>query len=424
MKSINKNLTINEVFNLAIESHQKNNLNKAQNLYNEVLQRSPSHTGAYNNLGMISFGLGDYQKATIYFEKSIEINPNSAHVHNSLGVLSIEEGKIQKAKNCHERAIELEPNYADAHCNLGLVFKELGDSQKAKSCYEKTIEINPNHLNANGNLGNLLYETGEPQKAIIYYEKAIQIKPGISNLLDGLLKSLYKINNQSLLFKKLDSIIRKGEMNAVIGSICSRAEVKYGVKKKNPFCNNPLDYVSKTDLTKKYDFKNIIVKGVNNILKNDFISNRTQKLITNGYQTAGNLFVNENFDTKEIQRIIHAEIENYRSKFKNSKEGFLKNWPTNYNLSGWLVSMKKGGKLSAHMHELGWLSGSIYVNVPQKLKADSGNLVVCIEENVGKKSIDVFTGSLCLFPSSLLHYTIPFEAEEERIVLAFDVEPN
>ena len=39
-------------------------------------------------------------------------------------------------------------------------------------------------------------------------------------------------------------------------------------------------------------------------------------------------------------------------------------------------------------------------------------------------NIDVVTGSLCLFPSSLLHYTIPFEAEEERIVLAFDMIPN
>jgi hypothetical protein len=28
---------------------------------------------------------------------------------------------------------------------------------------------------------------------------------------------------------------------------------------------------------------------------------------------------------------------------------------------------------------------------------------------------------MCLFPSSLLHYTIPFEAEEDRTVLAFDV---
>ena len=71
------------------------------------------------------------------------------------------------------------------------------------------------------------------------------------------------------------------------------------------------------------------------------------------------------------------------------------------------------------------------MNVPSKLQTDSGNLVVCIDENENEKnnnkntkSVDVVTGSLCLFPSSLLHYTIPFEAEEERIVLAFDVRPN
>ena len=40
------------------------------------------------------------------------------------------------------------------------------------------------------------------------------------------------------------------------------------------------------------------------------------------------------------------------------------------------------------------------------------------------ESIDVITGSLCLFPASLLHYTIPFESDEERIVLAFDVVPK
>jgi hypothetical protein len=34
---------------------------------------------------------------------------------------------------------------------------------------------------------------------------------------------------------------------------------------------------------------------------------------------------------------------------------------------------------------------------------------------------NVVTRSLVLFPASLTHYMIPFEAEEERIVLAFDV---
>ena len=64
---------------------------------------------------------------------------------------------------------------------------------------------------------------------------------------------------------------------------------------------------------------------------------------------------------------------------------------------------------------------------PPKKKTNSGNLVVCIGENgndKNNKSIDVVTGSLCLFPSSLHHYTIPFESEEERIVLAFDMNPK
>ena len=91
--------------------------------------------------------------------------------------------------------------------------------------------------------------------------------------------------------------------------------------------------------------------------------------------------------------------------------------------------MKSGGKIKPHMHEDGWLSGSIYINIPPKLKTDSGNLVVCIDDKENTKEtkintqkiIDVVTGSLCLFPASLHHYTIPFESEEERIVLAFDV---
>jgi hypothetical protein len=38
--------------------------------------------------------------------------------------------------------------------------------------------------------------------------------------------------------------------------------------------------------------------------------------------------------------------------------------------------------------------------------------------------IDVVTGNLCFFPSSLCHYTIPFDEAENRIVLAFDVLPK
>jgi len=38
--------------------------------------------------------------------------------------------------------------------------------------------------------------------------------------------------------------------------------------------------------------------------------------------------------------------------------------------------MKSGGELQPHIHSAGWLSGSIYINIPPKSKTDSGNLVI------------------------------------------------
>ena len=102
------------------------------------------------------------------------------------------------------------------------------------------------------------------------------------------------------------------------------------------------------------------------------VAKKSQGLLTNGYQTYGNLFDLEPDSTKEIQDVIHAEIEKYRLNFKNSEEGFIKSWPTEYNLYGWLLSMKNGGELRPHMHENGWISGSVYINVLRKKRLIAG----------------------------------------------------
>ena len=461
-----KNLTIIETFDLAVQNHQKKNYQVAINLYNSILKIEPDHfksifslgslllqikrfdlakpllekaieidpnyVNVHNNLGLTFKELGEPQKAISCYEKAIRIDPNFSIAHNNLGTLLEELGEPQKAISCYEKAIQIDPNYVNAHNNLGITFMELEEHQKAISCYEKAIQIDPNFADAHNNLGVIFMELEEYQKATSCFEKAVEINPSHINALHNLLRFLYKMDDKSIFFKKLDDRIKQGEINALIGSLSSRSEIKYGIKRPNPFCEDPLKYVLKTNLTERYDFKNIFVKGVKNIIKDDMVPRRRQDLITNGYQTAGNLFAQKNDFIDKIKNIIHLEIEKYQIHFKDSKEGLIKSWPTTYNLNGWLVSMKSGGKLSAHMHEKGWVSGSVYINVPPKLKTDSGNLVVCIDDekhttrkNINqKKIIDVVTGSLCLFPSSLYHYTIPFEAEEKRIVLAFDVMPN
>jgi hypothetical protein len=246
-----------------------------------------------------------------------------------------------------------------------------------------------------------------------------------------LLRCLYLQDKRSLFYDHLDDLIDQGEIHPMIGSLSCRAELNYGIERPNLFCKNPLNYVSKIDLSDQYDFGKIFVKTSRIILNDNRILKKRQELLTNGMQTAGNIFSLEPNLTKDIENTIRLEIDKYQTNYRDSKEGLITHWPRDYSLFGWLVSMTSGGQLQPHMHEKGWISGSIYINVPKKSKVDSGNLVVCIEEQQlagahkgQEKSIDVVTGSLCLFPASLLHYTIPFESNEERIVLAFDVVPK
>jgi len=188
-----KNLTAKEAFNLAVQNHQNNNLQDAQNYYQQVLKIDPNHIAALNNLGAIFQRLEENQKAKNCFEKAIEINPNYADVHYNLGNIFKELGKNQKAKDCYEKTIEINPNYLDVHYNLGVIFKDLGENQKAKDCYEKAIEINPNHVGANNNLGVIFQDLGENQKAINFYEKVIEINP----------KYLDAHNNLGIIFHNL-----------------------------------------------------------------------------------------------------------------------------------------------------------------------------------------------------------------------------
>jgi hypothetical protein len=306
---------------------------------------------------------------------------------------------------------------------MGNALKEQGKPEEAIEAYKKVLATKPDYAEASYNMALLLYETVQYTEAASLFRKNTSSKSQT-----WLLKCLYELDNQSHFYEQLDYLMNQGENNAIIGSYASRSKIRYGINRENPFCNEPLKYALQINLAQKCDFKDVFVEGSLKILSEGIVQNKPQLLITKGSQTAGNVFGQMGPYRNRIQDIIRTEIESYRLRFKNSIEGLISSWPANYRLDGWIVKMKNGGAIKPHMHEQGWISGSVYINVPPKLKEDSGNLVVCVESETDQgehsKSIDVVTGSLCLFPSSLLHYTIPFEADEDRIVMAFDVVPE
>ena len=427
------------------------------------VQLSPQDAEAYNNLGNVLKALGRLNEAEASYKQAITLKPDYAEAHSNLGNTLKGLGKSDEAEASYRQAITLRSDFAEAHSNLGNVLKALGRLNEAEASYRQAITLRPDYAEAYSNLGATLKELGRLDEAEASCKQAVFLKPDYAEarynlglclfyseqygvalkefeLTDiGLSKSYaircsYLQDEESIFYERLDSLINQGQANAVIGSVICCSEIRYGVKRENPFCNEPLQYVLKTDLHEQYDFDEIFIKSIKDVLTDNSISFKPQPFLTNGVQTAGNIFAVKKISGTEIESIIIAEVEKYRDHFKDSDEGFIRNWPTSYKIEGWLVSMRSGGKLAAHMHESGWISGSVYVNVPVKSETNSGNLVLCLDEQVqtqelkGPNSqehiIDVETGSLCLFPSSLHHYTVPFEDKENRIVLAFDIMPN
>ena len=418
--------------NLGIIFEQQGRLSEAETSFNSAVILKHDYFEAHNNIGNVYKKQNKLKEAKNSFKQAIIINHEYSEAHNNLGVTLKIEGKLTDAEDCYNEAIKLKPEYADAYYNLGITLQEQGKFEQAELNYKKMIDLNPNFPDVHFNLGIVYQEMKKIEEAEASFNQAILLKPNFYKAHEALLKCLYVQNKKSLFLKELDYLINKNRANAVTGSFIGRSNLKYGVKKHNIFCNHPLKYVLHIDLDTKYNFEKVFVDTSRLILNERKISNRKQPLLLQGYQTSGNIFEIQNKLTAEIQKVIRAQIEFYRNKFIGSDEGIFQKWPDEYELYGWLIAMKSGGELQPHIHEDGWISGSVYINVPSKLKDNSGKLVVSLGEDKDvedkkfniKKIIDVVTGSLVLFPGSLTHYTIPFEAKEERIVLAFDAKPK
>ena len=407
-------------------------LEEARTSFAKALALDPDYAEAHNNLGLTLQQLGKLDGAVASCNRAILLKPDYTEAHNNLGITLQGLGRVDEAMASYNQAISLKPDYADAHSNLGNTLKEKGRLDEAKASYSQAIVLKPDFTEAHRNLGTTLQELGRLEEAEASYRRAIALNPEDPNTHYQLLMCLFLQDKESDFFEELDYLVNQELASAIVGSLACRSALKYGLEKPNLFCIKPLNYVLHSDLAARCDFDQVFVKKAKSILNEEQISNREQLLLVNGTQTSGNIFDIKNDDTNEIQNIIREEVEKYREKFKQSEEGLIKKMPTNYSLYGWFISLKSGGNLKPHIHTDGWLSGSIYINVPERLEGDSGNLVVSLgEENDAsdtrmnkKKSINVATGSLVLFPASLMHHTIPFESDEERVVLAFDVKRN
>jgi tetratricopeptide (TPR) repeat protein len=205
-------ISVEELYNQALELHTYADYEAAISKYNEAIQLKPDYILAYAARGrafklmndetnakrdlekaialfpiltaeayyaraIAKSGLNDKQDAINDLTKAIELNPNYAAAYRSRGIILKEIGDIDKAKSDFSEAIRVDPDYAEAYYNLGLAKSQKQDKEGAIADYTEAILLKPNFAAAFINRGSIRSELGEIQRAIEDYNEAIRIQP-------------------------------------------------------------------------------------------------------------------------------------------------------------------------------------------------------------------------------------------------------
>lgn len=417
-------------FNLGIALANVGKFEDAAKCYHQAITLNPDFFEAYGNLGTVLQKQGLLEDAVKNYRMALSIHEDPRG-HFNLGTALRDEGKLDDAIAHFKKAIEMFPNYADAHNYLGECLRDQGNMEDAIKCYLDALSLNPDHPGANYNMGEFLYLAGRFDEAVGHFERS-----QLDDWQERALYCTYKAEHFDDFKTKLDEITRTHKKHDApfLATLSTHYATNFGTEDSYNFCKNAFDFVYQNSITELAEPNSQFLKDLLNDIDNTAIEVRAQGMIINGKQSAGNLFKRPETSFRKLGELVKQEFINYRNRFAGADCELIKSFPQELEFtSSWYVRLRRGGFVDRHIHEVGWISGAVYLVLPKDKKDPAEG---CFEyglhgDNYPQKH-DNFpvglatpsVGDIVLFPSSLFHRTIPFNSNEERICIAFDLKPE
>jgi uncharacterized protein (TIGR02466 family) len=415
-------------FNLAIALTRTDQLDDAESTYRLAIKLNPNFYEAYGNLGILLQRQGKLDEAIQCYQTGLKINPQDARAYFNLGTVFRDKGLLANAVASYQSAINLFPNYTDAYNNLGETLRDQGNMPEAIKHYQHALNLNPDHASANYNMAEFLYLAKRYDEAIPYFEKS-----RFDDWEDRILYCLYKAERFEDFKKRRDIIINQQPHTApFLATLSTHYSINFKEEDPYNFCKNGFDFVYHNAIPELAPGSPLLTSLLTDIQTAD-IAERKQARLTNGKQSAGNLFKRPERSFRTLGELVRREFIAYQDKFATETCELIQSFPETLEFtSSWYVKMQQGGHLNGHIHEIGWISGAVYLAIPETENIEEGAFEYGTHgdeypqkhQNFPTQFIKPKVGDIVLFPSSLFHRTIPFNSQQERICIAFDLKPQ
>ncbi len=149
-------MSLDDAMKIAIQEHQAGHLEKAEEIYRQILAAAPDNPFVLHLLGVVAFQTGKLDASLELIKKAISINSGQADFHANLGNTLIRMGRVEEAINAYKGALKLNGTHFDALANIGFAWQAKKDYARAAACYRQAMKSKPNHEQAKVNYDLLM----------------------------------------------------------------------------------------------------------------------------------------------------------------------------------------------------------------------------------------------------------------------------
>lgn len=397
-----------------------------------ALKAAPNHPGGLHLLGLTARRAGHLDAALDLFRRAVTAAPRYPEALVSLGRLLSETGKPAEAREAFGRALGARPGYLPAELGLAAALKADADSEGARSALIDAAANHPQAAAPHADLGNLLQERGDFDGAIDAYTESLRRNPSQNAVLSNRAAALLKSGQAAPALADAEAYLATGARSANIVAYRVLALQMLGRSDEaKAWCdpeamvyahrpNAPANFAAALEadirahptLTEQWDPSRRAARG--GAVTAELMSHPTPAI-------------------ESFVRLVRAGVDDLIARLPDEPgHPFFGAKPTAYRLTIWGNILAPGGHQASHIHNLGWLSGVYYPDLPAEIGDTSHDGWIAfgapgyglpappgLEPMLRKPE----AGMMFFFPSYMWHHTIPLKTGAERVSVAFDVMP-
>ena len=383
-------------------------------------------------LGLIARRAGHTEPALELFRKAVAVAPRYAEAWVNLGRLLVETGNADDGKQAFQKALYARPGYLPAELGQAQTLKTSGDFAAARSLLESAADNHPEVSTPCFDLGNLLQEQGQFQASIDAYTECLVRHPGQNPVLSNRAAAMLKAGQPQSALADAEAHLATGARSANVTAYRVLALQLLGRADEAKAWANPETMV--------YPHTPIAPASFAKALEADIRAHPTlteqwdpSRRAARGGKVTAELMSHATPAIESFIRLIRTAVDGLITQLPSETgHPIFDAKPDGYNLTVWANILAPGGHQASHIHNLGWLSGVYYPDLPPEIDENGHQGWIAFgEPGYGLPMPDGFqpmfrkpeAGMMFLFPSYMWHHTVPLETGAERVSVAFDIVP-